>query len=160
MRLCPPVPSLLPREVLEGGIDVDGIHFPAGSVVGVPIYALQHNPEYHPDPFSYNPERWIAGNDEGDDEKGNSRWNAERVRLAQSAFCPFSVGPRGCIGKGVAYLELSIALARVLWLYDLRLVYAGTGGENGATRGEYTVKDCFVAEKSGPVVQFRRRSDV
>ena len=95
----------------------------------------------------------MAGNDDGDDEKGNNTWNAARVRLAQSAFCPFSVGPRGCIGKGVAYLELSIALARVLWLYDLRLV----GGQTG---GEYTVKDCFVAEKSGPVVQFRRRLGV
>ena len=118
---------------------------------------LHHNPEYHPDPFKYDPERWIASDNY---EKGGS--SPEKVQLAQSAFCPFSVGPRGCIGKGVAYLELSIALARVLWLYDLRLVSGEGGGENlkGGRRGEYTVKDCFVAEKEGPVVQFRGRSGV
>lgn len=134
--------------MLEGGIDVDGMHFPAGSVVGVPIYALHHNPAYHPDPFTYNPMRWMAG----DDEKGD-RGSAAALQTAQSAFCPFSVGPRGCIGKGVAYLELTVALARTLWLYDLRMV-----GEMGrADNGEYMVKDIFVGEKEGPLVQFRKR---
>ena len=156
MRLCPPVPSLLPREVLDGGIDVDGMHFPAGTVVGVPIYALQHNPAYHPNPFAYNPYRWMEGGGGSGEEKSEEGTSAKELQLAQSAFCPFSVGPRGCIGKGVAYLELTVALARTLWLYDLRLV-----GDVGKGRdGQYAVKDIFVAEKEGPVVQFRRRDGV
>ena len=147
MRLCPPVPSLLPREVLAGDIDVDGVRFPAGTVVGVPIYALHHNAEYHPDPFRFDPTRWM-----GDDEKASGQ-GLDALHKAQSAFCPFSVGPRGCIGKGVAYLELTVALARTLWLYDLRLV-----GEKGmGPDGQYEVRDIFVAEKEGPLVQFRRR---
>jgi cytochrome P450 len=146
MRLAPPVPGILPREVLEGGMDVDGMHFPAGTVVGVPIYALHHNPEYHPNPFKYDPMRWM--------EKNEKDANSEALQIAQSAFCPFSVGPRGCIGKGVAYLELTVALARTLWLYDLRLINPqfGTGPD-----GNYALEDIFVAEKQGPMVQFKKR---
>ena len=145
LRLCPPVPTLLPREILEGGMEIDGMYFPATTVVGVPAYSLHHNPEYHPAPFTFNPMRWMV------DEKGT---NADLVKLAQSAFCPFSIGPRGCIGKGVAYLELTLALARTLWLYDMRLVESnmGTGSD-----GNYAIKDIFVAEKHGPLVQFKMR---
>ena len=139
MRLSPPVPGLLPREILTGGMTVDGIHFPAGTVVGVPIYALHHNPEYHHEPFEFDPLRFMFG---------------DQIDLTQSAFSPFSMGPRGCIGKGVAYLELSVALARTLWLYDMKLVdsFFGAGPD-----GNYALKDIFVAEKKGPLVQFKRR---
>ena len=161
MRLCPPVPGLLPREVLDGGMDIDGVHFPASTVVGVPAYAIHHNPAYHPEPFKFRPERWMEGEGEGEGEgraKGGKGTTAEEVQRAQSAFCPFSHGPRGCIGKGVAYLELTVALARLLWLYDLRLV-AGEESRQ-AVDGEYRIKDIFVAEKEGPMVQFRRRAGV
>ena len=115
MRLAPPVPSLLPREILQGGLEICGEHFPAGTVVGVPAYTLHHNPAYYPEPFSYKPERWMVadGSDGGMNGKGGDAilQTADAVKTAQSAYCPFSIGPRGCIGKGVAYLELSIALA-------------------------------------------------
>ena len=156
MRLVPPVPGLLPREVLDGGADIDGMHFPTGTSVGVPTFALHHNPAYHPDPFKYDPMRWIEGG-EHNEKEDRTRRTREEVELAQSAFAPFSVGPRGCIGKGVAYMELSLALARTLWLYDLRLVdgHKGTNKKN-----DYPVQDIFVAAKAGPIVQFRRREGV
>jgi cytochrome P450 len=34
MRLSPPVGGILPREVLPGGLDVDGIHIPEGTYPG------------------------------------------------------------------------------------------------------------------------------
>ena len=151
MRLSPPVSSLLPREVLPGGLDVDGCHFPGGTVVGVPAYAVHHKEAYYPDSFAYKPERWIVS--KGDDGVRTQ----EDVATAQAAFCPFSIGPRGCIGKGVAYLELSITLARVVWLYDLRL----KGGMEDVGMGEdgcYMLVDCFVSQKEGPVVEFKRGS--
>lgn len=99
MRLSPPVGGLLPREVLPGGIDIDGIHVPEGVVVGTPHYTIHHNPGYFPAPFIFEPERWLAGS--------SPVVTTESVGAAQSAFCPFSVGPRGCIGKGLAYAELT-----------------------------------------------------
>jgi cytochrome P450 len=38
-----------------------------------------------------------------------------RVQLARSAFTPFSIGPRSCLGKGLALTELSLTMA---YLYD------------------------------------------
>jgi len=155
MRLSPSVGGLLPREVLTGGITIDGERIPAGIVVGTPHYTIHHNAAYYPDPFSYVPERWIPGN--GIDERN--------VALAHSAFCPFSIGPRGCIGKGLAYIEMTITLARLLFLYDVRRAQAivdpgegKPGAEFGRHRpGEFQLVDTFTSLKSGPMIEFRRR---
>lgn len=85
MRLSPSVGGLLPREVLAGGMTVDGVAVPAGTVVGVPHYTVHHNAEYYPSPFAYAPERWVAGSKL---EFGNMVGEAD-VAVAQSAFCPF-----------------------------------------------------------------------
>ena len=45
------------REVLQGGIDIDGHHIPKGIEIGTPHYALHHNEDYFPDSFSYKPGR-------------------------------------------------------------------------------------------------------
>jgi len=167
LRLSPPVGGLLPREVLPGGILIDGHQFPAGTVVGVPHYALHHKEEYFPDPWAFRPGRWIVAS-EGGEEGGEG--TPQSVALAREAFCPFSVGPRGCVGKGMAYLELSVALARVVWLFDFRLTTGGSGdvglGEGRPDaewgrhrRGEYQLFDAFVSMKDGPLVEFRARVD-
>jgi cytochrome P450 len=98
MRLSPSVGGVLPRQVLPGGLEIDGEKFPEGTVVGVPTYAIHHNPEYWSQPFEYRPERWIS--------ESEPNVTAESVSLGQSAFCPFSVGPRGCIGKGTLVSSL------------------------------------------------------
>ena len=82
----------------------------------------------------------------------------------QSAFCPFSVGPRGCIGKGLAYIEMTNTLARTLFLYDIRRAVGVPDpgeGKPGAAFGrdradEYQLKDIFTSKKDGPMVEFRR----
>ena len=152
MRLSPPVPSLLPREVLAGGIDIDGVHVPEGTVVGVSAYALMRNEAYFPDPGRYDPGRWLLL-DADSASPGTTPEKEKDLAKAQSAFCAFSIGPRGCIGKGVACLELSVALARVVCIYDMRLAETGNAGN-----GEYELVDCFVAHKDGPVVEFCARS--
>ncbi|PWY76985.1 cytochrome P450 [Aspergillus heteromorphus CBS 117.55] len=65
MRLCPPAPSDLPREVLPGGLQVGKWHIPAGTVVGVPAYPLHHSEEYFDRPFVYDPSRWLLRGSEG-----------------------------------------------------------------------------------------------
>ncbi|KAJ6273551.1 benzoate 4-monooxygenase cytochrome p450 [Bipolaris maydis] len=157
MRMTPPVAGALPREVLTGGLDIDGRHIPAGVDVGVPIYAIHHNPEYFPQPFDYIPERWLP------DHAVNPHHSS--LQAAQAAYNPFSIGPRGCIGKGLAYVELTVTIARVLYLYDLRLAPGMTLGagskelEEGRNREtEYQIMDVFASKKDGPMLQFRARS--
>jgi cytochrome P450 len=157
LRLVPPVPSHLPREILSGGMIIDGQHFPQGTVVGVSTFAIHRNPNYYPKPLAFWPERWIVDKVTGVSE--------ESVANAKAAFCPFSIGQRGCIGKQVAYLELLIAMATLLFTYDLQLPIGLEGrvgtvdlkDRHGAHKEvtEYQFNDVFLAEKEGPIVQFR-----
>ncbi|KAG5947962.1 hypothetical protein E4U53_006355 [Claviceps sorghi] len=164
MRLSPSVGGILPREVLAGGMTIDGDHtLPPGTVVGTPHYTIHHNENYYPDPYSYVPERWLRG--EVNPLNGRIVTDDDVV-LAQSAFCPFSVGPRGCIGKGLAYAEMTTTLARTIYLYDLRK--AQTGGVVDPAEGhsslewgrhresEFQLIDTFTSAKKGPLVEFRR----
>ncbi|MCJ1266174.1 hypothetical protein MMC22_006056 [Lobaria immixta] len=155
LRLSPPVGNILPRQVLHGGTTLDGDHIPEGIVVATPHYTLHHNAEYFPEPFEYRPERWIVD---------SPRVTEHDVAVAHSAFCPFSLGPRACIGRAMAYMELRTTIARTLFMYDMRLASGTTLGEGrpdlerGRQRvGEYQLKDTFTSMKDGPMVEFRMR---
>ena len=114
--MSPPIPSILPREVLPGGISIDGEYIPAGVDVGVPHYAIHHNDKYFPESFSYKPERWLPGF--GFD-----------IPLARSTFTPFGVGRTSCVGQYLAYQEMSLILARLVWQFDMRIQMGSTLGE-------------------------------
>jgi cytochrome P450 len=151
LRMSPPIPSALPRTVMQGGLDVDGFHIPADIDVGVAAYAIHHNELYFPDPWTFQPERWLG--------------NSEAVSAAKKAYSPFSVGPMSCIGKNVAHLAFKMALAKLLFVYDVRSSrgkLVGGGGPHLEPRrrreGEYQMKDWFVGYPTGPLVQFKTRN--
>jgi len=129
LRLSPPVPSLLPREVLKGGIVIDGSFVPEGTIVGVPAYAIHRNPEYFPEPDKFCPERWLTNDSDFsviDDTPSllaipNVPCTRQSVSLARQAFVAFSQGTRGCIGRQLAYYELHTALTHLLNRFDVRL---------------------------------------
>ena len=158
MRLSPGVGGILPREILWGGMRVDGEYFPAGTDIGVANYAIHHNAAYFRDPYIFRPERWLllAQDPQGVDEA--------ELRHQESAYSPFSVGRASCVGKALAYQEITIVLARLMWLYEMRLepgCNLGDGheqmGKGRKMRGEFQTYDNFVAAHKGPMVQFRRR---
>ena len=153
LRRTAPVPSHLPRVVLEGGMDIDGHHIPAGTVIGVPMYALHNNADYFPAPFTFTPERWIE----------SSSNTAEHIALARKAFCPFSIGSRMCSGRKLAYMQLKLTLAHLLWRFDIREApdEMGKGGGNGKLgigrerRDEFQMWDALGFGRDGPVVEVR-----
>ena len=158
MRLSPPIGVILPREILTGGLTVDYQVFPEGIDIGVPHYSLHHNELFYPDPFVFNPERWIISTEPSCENSSEAAFAA-----AKSAFCAFSVGRFGCVGKTLAYAEMSVILARIFWLYDMRL--RGSLGEgrtslgNGRRRtNEFQTWDGFTSTHEGPMVEFKRRS--
>lgn len=155
--MSPPVGAVLPRTVLPGGLELLERHIPAGIDVGCPIYALQHNNEYVSNSFVYNPSRWIAG---------EAQVTGDSLERLHSVFNPFSVGPRACIGKPMAYLELMLTLARLVLTFDMKLPegelrHIGEGGPQrvpGRRRvGEFQMVDNFVSEKEGLFALFKRR---
>jgi len=158
LRLSPPVGSALFREVIvPGGSAIDGHHIPEGTDVGVSIYAIHHSPKCFDDPFTYRPERWLQ-----DDGTGS-------VDRARAVFNPFSIGTRGCLGKGLAQTELMLTLATILQAGDFRLAdgelaKAGCGssaGDYGRHREkEFQLYDHVTSQKKGPFLCFSPRSDI
>jgi cytochrome P450 len=161
MRMSPGVPGLLPREVLSNGVTIAGEWFAPGTDLGASHYAMHHNEELYPESFAYRPQRWIIG-----DSVDGHVTSAEDVARAESGFCPFSVGQRGCVGKALAMKELMVTVGRLVWLYDMRLApgqeHVG-GGVSGSGLGrervdEFQMRDMFVSKTDGPIMQFRQRT--
>ncbi|KAL1970353.1 hypothetical protein VTN77DRAFT_5513 [Rasamsonia byssochlamydoides] len=153
MRLAPAVPGAIPREVMEGGVEVDGVYLPAGTDCGTPTYSIHRHPDYYREPLAYVPERWIEG---ATCQTPSSTWisTKEDVEIARRAFCPFSIGPRGCIGKSMALMEMRLTLARMMFLFDVER--ADKTGED--EHGQFAMVDHFVVSKTGPNVIVRKRS--
>ena len=101
LRIHPPVPTGLLRTVPKGGDTVDGYWVPGGvslqlypfhssiylhdqTAVSVGSWAASHNEKNFRDADKFIPERWI-----------DPSYNTDLKKAAR----PFSLGPRGCIGK-------------------------------------------------------------
>ncbi|KAG6889134.1 hypothetical protein C0995_003494 [Termitomyces sp. Mi166 len=101
----------LPRVIPAGGLTVLGIHFPEGTVVSVPSYSIHRDPEtWGEDVEVYRPERFL-------EEK--------RQGKIQICFNPFSTGPRACVGRNLAFLELQMIVASLLRRYEFVLEREG-----------------------------------
>ena len=149
LRLTPPKAASIPREVGKGGIDIDGIHVLQGMTVGVSVYALHHDADIFPDPYMFNPERWLQGADD---------------RRMQAAFCPFFKGPRMCPGSNVAYFAIQLALFHLLHNYDVRLAAEQFGIDKTwrcqklrQRQNEYHMNDWIIGFANGPIIQLRAR---
>jgi cytochrome P450 len=165
LRLSPSVPTHLPRTIVQNpGITIAGHFIPKGTTVGCAAYVLHRDPLAFPKADEFLPERWLVDEDA---EEGSLRCK-EQVDKAREAFCAFSLGSRGCVGKGLAYLELAMVLGRVLWEFDVVMVEGQKEMtvrtvEEGRKRGwkvsgkEFQLKDSFLAERDGPVVKFVKR---
>jgi cytochrome P450 len=154
MRLAPAVPGAMPREVTHGGASVDGLRLPEGAECGTPCYSIHRQAAYYPSPDSYLPERWIEGSQVPSSEK---MWTVtkESADLARRAFCPFSIGPRGCIGKSMALMEMRLTLARMMFLFDVE----SADGFGEDEKGDLALVDHFTSQKKGPNVVIRKRVD-
>lgn len=104
LRIYPPLAFGLQR--VSYGASVDGTWVPAGAHVSSQNWTISHDERYWQDPDSFKPERWL--NERQSDNKG--------------AFQPFSLGPRACIGINLAYLEMRVILAKMVWQYDFELL--------------------------------------
>ncbi|PWY67989.1 benzoate 4-monooxygenase cytochrome P450 [Aspergillus sclerotioniger CBS 115572] len=119
LRIYPPVAVTLPRVVPANGAIIDGQFVPAGVTVGVNHFACYHDPRNFHRPMDFLPDRWLPEcQDTFKDDHRNS-------------FQPFSFGPRNCLGKNLAWAEMRLIAAKLLFWFDLELSEGSRGWEEG-----------------------------
>ncbi|GAA6064329.1 hypothetical protein JCM10212_003574, partial [Sporobolomyces blumeae] len=97
----------LPRIMMED-TECLGEVFKKGTILSVPSYTIHHSTEFWgPDAEAYKPERWLE--------------SEEQTRKLEKMLNTFSYGPRGCVGKNVAMIELYCFLATLCYRYDFKL---------------------------------------
>ncbi|KAJ8120817.1 hypothetical protein ONZ43_g2571 [Nemania bipapillata] len=105
LRVYPPAPSGLPRVIAEGGSIVMGKWLPAGTCVSVHPTAANSSPANFRNPDEFIPERWLGG----------PGYEADVREVAQ----PFSAGPRNCLGMNMAWHEMRLLLAKLVFNFDI-----------------------------------------
>ncbi|GME47900.1 Cytochrome P450 [Neofusicoccum parvum] len=129
LRIYPPVPIGLPREIPKGGASIMGEWLPEKTRVSIPQWTANLSSENFQEPLSFIPERWLPG----------SGFDKDRKDVLQ----PFSIGPRNCLGQNLAYHEMRIILSKVLWHFDLTMEPESDGWLN---------QKCYVLWEKGPLM--------
>ncbi|KAK3358480.1 cytochrome P450 ClCP1 [Lasiosphaeria ovina] len=114
LRHYPPAPINLVRDVAPGGAVIAGHAVPERTMVESSQWAMYHDDEYWRDPWAFKPERFLVDESTADGTDGEARDMFEALQ-------PFSYGPRNCIGRNLAYAEMRLILARVIFDFDMRL---------------------------------------
>lgn len=97
----------LPREVPPNspGVEIHGRRFGPGAVLSVPTYTIHHSKEiWGPDADEFKPERWD-----------------DLTPTQKDAFIPFSHGPRSCVGRNVAEMQMRLIAATWVRRYGVFL---------------------------------------
>ncbi|OCL10396.1 benzoate 4-monooxygenase cytochrome P450 [Glonium stellatum] len=100
MRVTPVLPGPMWRRA-DHTIQVGEHLVPPETDMGVVRWCIFRHPKCFNEPTIFKPERWIE--DQGDD-----------LTVAQ----PFGVGPRMCIGRNIALMEMRLIVAKLLWTFD------------------------------------------
>nr|XP_042905392.1 cytochrome P450 3A2 [Parasteatoda tepidariorum] len=103
LRIYPPVTGFVSR-LCDEDHGIGKYTVPKGTVVIAPVWDIHHNPEYYPDPWKFDPDRFSP------ERKGS---------VNTMAFLPFGAGRRNCIGARFAQLEAKLALFRLLKEFTL-----------------------------------------
>ena len=100
------MPGSTPRYVPSGGARIGNFDLPAGTIVSAQAYSCHRDASVFPEPENFLPERWL-------DETPEMR------RL----YIPFGAdGPRKCIGIHLAYMELRVILAALMYRFDMTML--------------------------------------
>ncbi|XP_049519118.1 cytochrome P450 3A4 [Dermacentor silvarum] len=103
LRLYPPI-VLFTARVCARDTPIAGYTMPAGAHVILPTWHVHHNPNIWPEPHKFIPDRFLS--DSGQEERRHA-----------AAYVPFGLGPRECIGRRFALLELKTVLAKLVRTY-------------------------------------------
>ncbi|XP_038070123.1 cytochrome P450 4F22-like isoform X2 [Patiria miniata] len=98
----------LVSRVLTAPYTIDGVTLPVGTMLGISIHQLHHNPSvWGEDHMEFKPSRFLPEN---------------LAKMDPFAFLSFSAGSRNCIGQQFALNKIKVFVARILRRFRLSLV--------------------------------------
>jgi cytochrome P450 len=104
LRLYPAAPSTSPR-IATQDVVLNGYAIPKGGLLLINIFNIHRHPAYWEQPETFDPERWVSGED----------------LKHRFAYMPFGAGPRKCIGNNLAMMEGQLLLVMVVQKFLLQL---------------------------------------
>ncbi|XP_050023289.1 cytochrome P450 3A8-like isoform X2 [Dermacentor andersoni] len=107
LRLYPPI-VLFTARVCARDTPISGYTVPASAHIILPTWHVHHNPNIWPEPHKFIPDRFLSDTGQGE-------------RRHAAAYVPFGLGPRECIGRRFALLELKTVLAKLVRTYVFSL---------------------------------------
>ncbi|KAK0110139.1 hypothetical protein ONS95_002792 [Cadophora gregata] len=132
LRLYPPIPCGLPRQVPVGGMIIDGRFVPGNASVSVHQLSTGRYSRNFKDPLRFVPERWLE-NTQNAVQNSTMSLNTDSKcppkdvttsLYANDDFAasqPFALGSRGCLGKNLAFAEMRSIMCRLIWNFDMEL---------------------------------------
>ncbi|KAG7051926.1 cytochrome p450 [Colletotrichum scovillei] len=112
-RLHPSIQYQLPRMVGPGGLQLDEVVVPEGTVCGISPASMNRSMEiFGPDADEWKPERWIA----------TDANHEEKIKYWNSHLTTFGMGSRSCVGKNLATVEMHNFIAQFFRRFDASLV--------------------------------------
>ncbi|KAH8666581.1 cytochrome P450 [Xylariales sp. PMI_506] len=111
LRMYPPLTSNLVRVIPYTGTTIADRVVPGGTLVECQHWSINHSKDNWAEPWTFNPERFLVDPGEAA-ERGNQL----------EALQAFSVGPRNCIGRNLAFAEMRLILAKMIYAFDMKLV--------------------------------------
>lgn len=141
LRLYPPVP-IDSRVAAADDVLPDGTRVKAGWFADYSAYAMARDERvWGKDCCEFVPERWLDG-------KG------EFVGVEMARFPVFHAGPRTCLGREMAYMQMKAVAAAVLRRFKVEAVVGSGGGEVVAPPYEMSIT---LRMKGGFAVRIRRK---
>lgn len=96
-----------------------GFNIPSGTTILGNSWAINLNEEYYPQPHVFDPVRFLAAEELKVTGIDMQPYSSRRSHPSKSGHSSFGWGRRICPGGDLAVNSLFIALARLLWAYDI-----------------------------------------
>lgn len=112
LRLCPAPPWIL-RHFTDNEVVYKGYVIPKGVAIVGNTAAIHFDPIRYPDPFEFKPERYVKHT------KRSAEYAAMADPYARDHFT-FGAGRRICPGSRFAENALLIALANMVWAFEIK----------------------------------------
>ncbi|XP_016660176.1 probable cytochrome P450 6a13 isoform X2 [Acyrthosiphon pisum] len=104
LRKYPPLVALFRKASQTYRVPNSSLIIEKGQKIIIPIYAIHYDNKYYSDPEKFIPERFSA---------------EEKAKRPSGVYLPFGDGPRICIGKRFAEMEIKLAFVEILTKFEV-----------------------------------------